>query len=216
MEKMSTNSVKYHSISDLDGRFDVKDSNNDLIYCWRLNASPVKRKYRKRKRSETSTSENAHTSTPPQKPPFTFNKPAPGPGLHTPTPTPTPSVVNHKSSRMTDKGHLSSHANIIDLGNEEEEIRAPRMTVAQKRLENLPASYVDIVQYVNQATFSSASFRYIGQVEASRPTEEPFPFPAAQAAAPTGHPAYPQKLGLLAWSWALRTLSVAICASFQH
>lgn len=106
------------NITDLGRRFDVKDSNDDLIYCWRLNASPVKRKYRKRKRSQTSTSENVHTSTPPQKPSLTSNNPTPGPGLH----ALTPSVVNHKSSRMTDKGHHSSHANIIDLGNEEEEI----------------------------------------------------------------------------------------------
>ena len=106
------------NITDLGRRFDVKDSNDDLIYCWRLNASPVKRKYRKRKRSQTSTSENVHTSTPPQKPSLTFSNPTPGPGLH----ALTPSVVNHNSSRMTDKGHHSSHANIIDLGNEEEEI----------------------------------------------------------------------------------------------
>ena len=179
------------NITDLDGRFDFKDSNDDLIYCWRLNTSPVKRKYRKRKRSQTSTSEIAHTSTTPQKPSLTSSKPAPGPGLH----TPTPSVVNHNSSRMTDKGHHSSHANIIDLGNEEEEIRAPWMTIAQKSLEKLPASDVDTAQYVKPATFSSATFPHIGQVEASRPTEEPFPIPAAQAAAPIGHPAYPQNLG---------------------
>ena len=93
------------------------------------------------------------------------------------------------------------------------------MTVAQESSEKLPASDVDTAKYGSPATFSSATFLHIGQVgqvEASRPTEERFLFPGSSSGCTDRTPCLSSKLGLLAWSWALRTLSVAISASFQH